>query len=112
MTTEQHLQLHDQMIASIERNLSALVEAQQKSEKEIETSRQVVIRLGQVADRTLIMVQELATRQLQADERGIQADERQRQADERQRRLDERMDKLAESLQRYLDSESRRNGGE
>jgi hypothetical protein len=34
------------------------------------------------------------------------------EADERQRRLDERMDKLAESLQRYLDSQSRRNGGE
>ena len=112
MTTEEYVQLHYQTSASIERNLSALVEAQQKSEQEIAVLRQVVIGLGQVADRTLVMVQELTARQLQAEDRQLQAEERQRQADERERRVDERMDKLAESLQRYLDSQSRRNGGE
>lgn len=93
------------MIVSIERNLSALVEAQQKSEQEIAGLQGAIISLAQVVDRGLGLVQELAARQLQADDRQVQADER-------QRRLDERMDRLAESLQRFLDSQSRRNGGE
>lgn len=92
MTTEQHLQLHDQMIASIERNLSALVEAQQKSELEIAASQRVVIGLGQMVERGLGLLLDVSRNVKRLTGKVDELAERQLEADERQRRLDERMD--------------------
>lgn len=72
----------------------------------------MVIGLGQVVERGLGLLLDVSRNVELLTRKVDELADSQLQADERQRRLDERTDKLAESLQRYLDSQSRRNGGE
>lgn len=97
MTTEERFHLHEQMLASIERNLGALVEAQQRTERQVGT-------LAQATDRILGMLQEVIRHQQWADQRVDRSEER-------MDRLTESQQRLADTLQRFLDSQMGRNGG-
>lgn len=83
MTPEEGLNFHEQFLASLERNVAALVEAQQRTDQNVSRLEQSVARL-----------------------------EHQRELAEHQFDTDAKLDRLAETLQKFLDSQLRRNGGD
>ncbi len=109
MTFEEFQSFHNQWAASMEQNMGALVEAQQRNEREIHELRQVVNGLSQILAGSFTLWEDIARRM---DRLAEQGEERARRQDERMDRLTERIDRLTESLQRFLDAQARRNGGE
>jgi ABC-type transporter Mla subunit MlaD len=96
VTTEERFHVHEQMIASIERNLGALVEAQQQTEQRVNELTRVVASVIEIQRDTLGMIQNVVNRVEQLTQQGAATDRR--------------LDRLAETVQRFLDSQTGRNG--
>ena len=119
MTNGERLQFHEQLLASIERNIAALVEAQQKTDERVDTLAQAVAGLVELVGSNQNMMREvidmvrlMADRQDYFEEWLARVAQHQEEADRRQRESDRRMDRLAETLQRFLDSQMGRDGRE
>ena len=98
MTFEEFLGFHQQWSVSIEQNIGALVEAQQRTEQRVDALAQRVDALGQVTG-TLIQVSERTLAMFQDMIR------HQEQTDQRIDRLAENQQRLEDTLQRFLDSQ-------
>ena len=109
MTFEEFQSFHNQWAASMEQNMGALVEAQQRNEQEIQRLEKVVDGVAQILAGSITLWQDVTRRM---DQLAQQSEDRGRRLDERMDRLTERIDRLTESVQRFLDAQARRNGGE
>lgn len=119
MTIEERLNFHEQFLASIERNVAVLVEAQQKTEARLDTVVELVgvlVRTAQSHQNALGEVFEVLRRLADEDDRLAlrqqEYEQRQAEADRRGAESDRRLDRLAETLQRLLDSQQGRNGNQ
>ena len=125
VTFEEFVSFHQQWAASMEHNVGALVEAQQRAEERMDRAnermdrtdhqigelRQAVVALGRVVDglgrvtdRNLGMLEQLT---LRMDEMSARVGQLAAHGEQTDRRLD----RLTETLQQFLDSQVRRNGG-
>ena len=92
--------------------LEAVFEALNRISDQQEKFWQTQAKIQATQDRTEEIVEKLAAKQFEYEERQARADERQARADERQARADERLDHLTQTVDRYIASRNNGSNGQ